>query len=417
MRRAILRLALAAAFTAAAILPVRAWQAAPPAGWPQWLGPSRNGAVEAPGALSRPGLRLAEAWRRPLGFGVAAVVVSEGRAFTTATDGESDVAVAYSATDGREVWRVTLDPARPDDERGPASTPAVAGTRLFVLSPACQLRALDVATGRILWQRDLKADFAVKLGQGCATSPLVEGETLLVQAGGRENDQRLVALAPDTGQTVWTARGTERTLYSSPVVTEIGGVRQVILHHTIVGPPPRSALMGVSLTDRSVLWSRPLERNLSFDTPLVLPDGRVALLTWNDAHVMKVVSREGRFEAEPVWRSEDLTAYVSPPVYHQGHLYGFGGDFLACLDAATGRVAWKQRLYAGSVTLVDGHLLVQSVNAGILRVVEATAAGYREKAQIQVFNRGSRAEAPPSFAAGRVFVRNDEEVVAVNVGG
>lgn len=53
---------------------------------------------------------------------------------------------------------------------------------------------------------------------------------------------------------------------------------------------------------------------------------------------MNVAARDGRFDVEPFWRSEDFTAYVSPPVYHEGHLYGFGGDSLACLEASTGRV-------------------------------------------------------------------------------
>jgi hypothetical protein len=48
--------------------------------------------------------------------------------------------------------------------------------------------------------------------------------------------------------------------------------------------------------------------------------------------------------------------------------------------------------------------------------VEATPAGYREKARLEVLNRGARAETPPSFAGRRIFVRNDEEVVAVDVG-
>ena len=146
-----------------------------------------------------------------------------------------------------------------------------------------------------------------------------------------------------------------------------------------------------------------------------LRDG-VLLLTWNDAHAFAVSAREGTLQAEPAWQTQDLTADVSPPVFHAGHLYGFGGDFLACLDARTGKPAWKEKLYRGSVILVDGHLVVLSVTSGLLRVVEATPAGYREKARVEVLNRGSRAETPPSFAGRRIFMRNDEEVVAVEVG-
>jgi outer membrane protein assembly factor BamB len=116
-----------------------------------------------------------------------------------------------------------------------------------------------------------------------------------------------------------------------------------------------------------------------------------------------------------VWKSSAFRSYVSPPVHHEGYLYGFGDDFLSCVKVADGSVAWKEKLYVGSLILVDGHLVVQGVSTGLLRVAEASPAGYREKAQLAVFNRGSRAEAPPSFAEGRIFVRNDEEIVAVTI--
>jgi len=66
---------------------------------------------------------------------------------------------------------------------------------------------------------------------------------------------------------------------------------------------------------------------------------------------------------------------------------------------------------------VDGHLIILSITAGLVRVVEATPAVYRERARLEALARGSRAETPPSVAGRRVFVRNDEEAVAVDVEG
>ena len=86
------------------------------------------------------------------------------------------------------------------------------------------------------------------------------------------------------------------------------------------------------------------------------------------------------------------------------------------MEAATGKVAWKKRLYGGSVILVDGHLVVLSQASGEVRVVEATPAAYREKAKLPVLARGARSDAPPSFADGRIFVRSDEEVAALTIG-
>jgi outer membrane protein assembly factor BamB len=408
---------IALSMTAVPARPAPVGPGAAEVSWPQWLGPARNGAVDAPGTFTgraSPALRVA--WRKPAGNGTAGLAVADGRVITVASDGTTDQVVALSVADGSEQWRVALEPSLPALERGPVSTPAVGGGLVHVLSSACRLRALDAATGRTLWSRDLKADFGVDLRQGCQTSPLLEGAQVLVQGGGRENDRSLLAFDARSGEPAWTARGAQRTFYTSPVVAELAGTRQVVVHHTVPGPPPISGLVGLRLSDRAVLWERTLERNMSFETPVFLPPDRVLLLTWNDAHAFRVVSRDGALHAEPAWETQDVTADVSPPVVHGGHLYGFGGDFLSCLDTATGRAAWKEKLYRGSLILVDGHLVVLSVTSGMLRVVEATPAGYREKARLEVLNRGSRAETPPSFAGRRIFVRNDEEIVAVDVG-
>ena len=408
MRATTLVLVLAAARPAAA--------APPDTSWPQWLGPARNGIVEAPGTFAgRQALALRVAWRRPLDLGVAGLTVADGRLYTVVSDGTSEHAVALSARDGAEIWRTALDPSLPVLERGPASAPAARGANVYVLSGACRLRALDAASGRVAWTRDLKAEYAVELRQGCQTSPLLEGDDVIVQGGGRENDRNLLAFSAATGEPTWSVRGAQRTFYTSPAAMDLAGTRQLIVHHTVPGPPPVSGLLAVRASDRALLWQHTLERNASFETPVALGPDRLLLLTWNDAHALRLVPRDGGWRAEPHWTSQELTADVSPPVLHGGHLYGFGGDFLVCLDAETGKVAWKEKLYRGSAILVDGHLVVLSVSSGLLRVVEPTPAGYREKARLEVLGRGPRAETPPTFAGGRIFVRNEEELVAVAV--
>ena len=131
-------------------------------------------------------------------------------------------------------------------------------------------------------------------------------------------------------------------------------------------------------------------------------------------HTLRV--REAwRWTATPGWRTPDLRAGISPSVAHAGDLYGFGGDSLVCIDAGSGKTEWKERLYPGSLIVVDGHLVVLSATAGLLRVVEATALGYREKGRLEVLNRGAQAWAPPAYTDRRVFVRNEEEIAAIGV--
>jgi outer membrane protein assembly factor BamB len=379
--------------------------------WPQWLGPSRDG--RGPALRTGASPRLSVAWRRPLGVGTSALVAGGGRVFALFSDGETEVAASFALADGREAWRVKLDPG---GERGPSSTPLLDEGRLVALSSACRLRALDAATGTVAWERDLKADFGIPAAQSCSTSPLRESDVLIVQAGGRDNATSVVALDPATGRTRWSLQGPHRVAQASPVAADIGGRRQLVVHGSAGGPPPRSALLGLDLASRSVLWSHPLENGFSFDTPVVAAGGRIVLATWQGTHAVSVVGGAAGWTVQPGWKNGDLSAYVSPPVALGRHLYGFGGDHLACVEVATGRTAWKERLYHGSVTAAGpGHLVVLSVGSGALRLVEARPDAYRELARVSVFNPGSRAEAPAILADGLVLARNDEELVAVRV--
>lgn len=382
------------------------------ASWPNWLGPTQNGAAVDPGAFTgKATLQLHKAWSRPLENGHAGLAVADGRVFTLFRDDGEDYAVALRADTGAEIWRAKLGKGVESPYvSGPASTPAVADGRVFTLASSCLLRAHEAASGRTLWEIDVKQRFGAAFPIGCASSPFTEAGRLYLQAGGRQ-EHRFAALDAATGGVLWTSKGKALAVNASPVAAELAGVRQVLSHHSDKG---RLGVTAFQMKDGVVLWSAPIAEAFSFDTPFVLPGDRVGLQTVNELHVLQVASKDGVWSAAPAWRTPDLQSGINPPVLHDGHLFGFSGDDLACV-ALAGRTAWKQKIYPGSLILVDGHLVVLSTTAGLLRVVEATSSGYREKARLQVFNKGAQAWTQPSYAGRRVFVRNEEEVAAVDV--
>lgn len=389
--------------------------------WPSRLGPTSDGRASATGVFAgRPQVVLKKAWSQRFEGGRAGLAVASGRVVTLVGQEEHDFAIAWDAATGRELWKVDLGATHPDQFGGPASTPALDGSRAFVLASSCQLRAFDAATGRALWTLDLKARFQSAPRQGCFSSPIVHEGRLIVQtAAVAEGQPRVVALDPSTGEPAWQTKFAERAPYTSPLAATLAGVPQVLVHHAVVGPPPVGGLTAIDPGTGTVMWTQTpaATKALSYETPFLLGGDRVALLTWNDVAVQQVKRDGTAWRLNELWRSADLSAAIAPPVLHDGHLYGFGGDDLACVEAATGKVAWKQRIYGGSLILVDGHLVVLSSASGEVRVVEATPAAYREKAKLEVLARGARSDAPPSFAGGRIFVRSDEEIAAISIEG
>lgn len=387
--------------------------------WPQWSGPLRNGGSPATGVFGGGPVQLREVWRRPAPGGISSLAVAAGRVFSLGSEEGKDFAFALEAGTGKELWRVTLgDSVARMAEYGVASTPATDGERVFVVSADCKLLALEAGSGKTVWQRDFTAeDNTGPVPRGCWTSPLLAGDLLIVQVNG-DPDKRVMAFDKTSGKVVWAAAGTVKSWRTSPLLVELGGARQVVVHEADEG---RGGFYGLRLDDGRLLWSVRFEgsESYSYDTPIPMAGDRLGVVAWSDFRSARVL-REGEvFRAEPAWTSRDLRAEVQPynlhAVSHGDHVYGFGGDFLACLEAATGRTVWKEKIYPGSLIVVDGHLVVLSVAAGLLRVVEATPAGYREKARLEVFNPGAPTDTPPAFAGRRIYLRNSEDIMAVDV--
>jgi len=165
--------------------------------WPQWQGPDRNAVSREKGLLQewpKDGPPLA--WKATgLGGGDSAPSVAGGGIFGMSNRGDDEVVWALSEADGKEVWAIRLGPASqqrmPQSKEGPGCTPTVDGDRLYVLGMGGDLACLQVADGKVLWQRSLTRDFGGEVPTwSCRESPLVDGEKVICTPGGRTRPWR-----------------------------------------------------------------------------------------------------------------------------------------------------------------------------------------------------------------------------------
>ena len=142
-------------------------------------------------------------------------------------------------------------------------------------------------------------------------------------------------------------------------------------------------------------------------------DDRFLTLTSEGAAVFRVGRSADGFSVELLYVSEALGRNYAPPVYHEGHLYGFRGQVLTCVNAANGERVWRSRPPGGDgLILVEDHLVIFG-SAGHVVIVEATPEGYRERARVQALDASSLTW--PSFSDGTIFVRNLGEMAAVRI--
>jgi outer membrane protein assembly factor BamB len=377
------------------------------ADWPQFLGPERNGSTSeraVPEAWKESG-RLRERWRVAIGEGYSTVVVGGGRVYSMDTDGVSEYVFARDADDGAPLWRTATGKSSRDNYggHGPRTTPTLDSNQLFVLSAEGKLLALEAATGRTQWTRDLAKDFRFRPpAEGAASSPLVDGALVFAMVGGASGPT-FGCFERATGRTLWTALD-DRASYSSLVLFEIGGRSQ------LVGVTARR-LVSLAPGDGSLLWSLPWETydGVNVTTPILAGADRIFISSGYDQGATLV--EVARDDARPVWRNREMKNHFNNSVHHRGVLYGFDMAILKAVDAGTGETLWRERGFGtGSLVVAGDHLVVLSDAGGIALVAPNRAAlTVLERQQVMT----GKTWTPPSVAAGKIFLRNHELVIAL----
>ncbi|MFL6202779.1 MAG: PQQ-binding-like beta-propeller repeat protein [Thermoanaerobaculia bacterium] len=374
------------------------------ADWPQFRGPNRDGiSPEAAVLKTWPASGPKVLWKVPIGEGYSQVVSARGRLFTFSGQGSDEVAAALDAATGRQIWRVRIDGKYENGQgNGPRSTPTVDGDLVYVLSASGKLAALKTANGQVAWQHDLRAEYGANPpGWGITTSPLVEGKLLIVNVGGSGN-KSIVAFDKTTGKPVWTSQN-DSAGYSAPIAITVRGVRQVIVFTA-------DGIVSVSPEDGRLFWrtSWKTDYDVNAATPVFFPPDKLFVSSgYGTGAALLQINRTNVTE---VWRSKGMKNQFSSSVLHDGILYGFDDATFKALDAATGKERWKQRGFGhGSLILAGGNLVVLS-DRGKLALVNATPEEYRELGNAQVLD--GKCWTSPSLADGRLYVRNEAQLIA-----
>lgn len=403
MKRALL-------FAAAAVLSVTALQAAD---WPQWQGPDRSRSSRETGLLKEwPAAGPSVVWTASgLGGGYGSMAVAGDRVFVQGARGRNSVVIALNRADGKEVWSKALGPSAADDRGpGPRGTPTVDGDRLYVLTENGDLSCLKT-DGTAVWQRNILRDFRGRQLQWLISeSPLVDGPHVVVSPGGP--GAGVVKLDKMTGQTVWAAKElSDQAGYSSLIAADVQGVRVYLTFTSEAG-------VGVRASDGKVMFTYQKAANYvaNVATP-IFSNNRVFFASsyGTGGGLLELTAQNGEVRAKEVYFTSNMKNHHGGVVLVDGYLYGFNDSILTCLEFATGKMMWRDRSVGkGSVTFADGSLYIQSEN-NMVGLADATPSGYRERGRFRIPDKGLSSWAHPVISDGRLYVRNQDTVIAYDI--
>jgi len=384
--------------------------------WPQWRGPQRNGVSPATGLLP--------SWREdgpPLlwrvtgtGSGYAAPAVVGERILLMSNEGlDAEFVLALAKADGRRLWSSKVgkvgNPEQNPKFPAARSTPTIDGQHVFALGSDGDLACLDLATGRLHWQRNLRADFDGKPGTWAyAESPLVDGDTLICTPGGSR--ATLVGLDKRTGDVRWQCALPEadEAGYASPILVESGGTRQVV-------QLLQKGLVGIDVGSGKFLWryDKAVSRyGANIPSPVAHGDMIYCAAAGTGGGAVRLLRTPEGIKAEELFFGPKMPTAIGGSVIVGDYLYGTTAQALLCIELATGEVRWQDRaLGAAAVCVADGRLYLRGEN-GEVALVEPSPESYRERGRFTPpgqplrINPMEKAWAYPAIAHGRLFLRD-----------
>jgi outer membrane protein assembly factor BamB len=351
-------------------------------------------------------------WQKDVGEGYSGPVVAGNRVILFHRVGNEEVVECLDAATGAPQWKTTA-PTRYSDALGkgdgPRSTPLVAGVRVYVLGPSGRLQCLDLKDGKRRWQKLLADDYRIPASFfGVGTSPLLEGNRLLVNVGAR--GAGIVAFDRDTGKEVWKATSDEAS-YASPVAVTADGVRHVLFF-------TRAGLVSLDPDSGAVRfhkrWRSRINASVNAASPVVA-DGHVFLTAcYGTGAVLLRLKKDG---VEEVWKKDEiLSCHYNTPLYRNGFLYGVDGredlpptPELRCVEWKTGKVRWSKKDFGCAAAIAVGDNLLFLTESGDLVVAEARSDRYHEKARASVLSGPCRAHI--ALANGRLYGRDGKKLV------
>lgn len=407
--------------------------------WPQWRGPQRDGVWRETGIVEKfAAAELRPVWSASIGPGYSGPTVAGDSVFLTdrvTAPEQQERVLCFERRTGRPRWVHAYPCVYRDVDYalGPRAAVTVTGGRAFSLGTMGHAHGFDAASGRVLWARDLVADYSAAVNTwGVTAAPLVAGDLVIFQIGGRPG-ACLVALEAQTGRERWRALEGQAS-YSAPRLIRHAG-REVVLAWTA------DWLACLEPATGAVHWKVPYQRArmiLNVPDPVLDETGRhIFLSAFYDGAALyelgpdlgaprQIWKRAGASER----KTDALHSIIMTPFIREGHVYGLDSyGEMRCLSLATGDRVWEDTTLLANGRWATAHFVQHgdrtwiTTEKGEIVIARLTPRGFERVSSAQFLApetalRGRNhpiAWSHPAYAHRSLFARNDSQLICLSL--
>jgi outer membrane protein assembly factor BamB len=396
--------------------------------WPQWRGPSLDGAAPARGLPVKWSTTENIAWKLPMPgrSGSTPIIWGENIFLNIGTqDATGDLELwTVDRNSGKVLWKGHIAGGNHTQRKQNMSSPSPVtdGQTVWVMTGVGVLKAFDFK-GKELWARDIQKDYGqFGLNWGYASSPLLHEGDLFVQVlHGMKTDDPSYLLRIDgkSGKSKWRVERPTRAItespdsYTTPALLQNGNTTEIVISggDVVTGHDPASG---------KELWrmdglnpeNNPFYRIIA--SPVVVGDIIIAPTRERPMLAIKAGGRGDITGTHRLW-SFDNGPDVPTPVSDGKLLYTVTDRGVAyALDVQTGKVVYgPQRLrpdsYSASPVLADGKIYITSENEGLTSV-------YRAGPQFELLSENPLNDyclSSPAMSEGQIFIRTTGHLWAI----
>jgi outer membrane protein assembly factor BamB len=402
--------------------------------WPDWRGVNRDGIWSETGITEKFDDKIqTPKWSVTVGSGYSGPTVANGKVYLTDLQKQpvqTEGVLCFDENTGKKLWefRYPCEYVSVGYPAGPRASVVISENKAYSLGTMGNLFCFNATTGDVLWQRDLNREYEIRMPiWGISATPLITDDKIILQISG-SNNACVIALDKNTGKEIW--RNLEDiAAYSAPIIIEKNGKKVVVVW-------TEDSLSGLNPENGEVYWRFPWKTGsgMSIATPVLYNDnifvsafysGSLLVKLGNDyTSAEKVWQREGESER----KTDALHCVMNTPVIIDDFIYGVDSyGELRCLELATGDRVWEdltavnKNRWANIHFIQNGNKTWMFNEHGELIISELSPKGFKEISRTKIIEP-TKEQLPrgvtwshPAFANKHVFIRNDKELVCIDL--
>lgn len=401
--------------------------------WPDWRGNNRDGIWTDTGITNKfQSGSLVPQWSVAIGSGYSGPTVSKGKVYVSdliKNPVQTEGVLCFDEKTGEKLWEYRYPceysvgyPA------GPRASVVINNGLAFSLGTMGNLFCFDAYDGKVIWQKELNTEYEIRMPNwGISATPLIVDDKIVIQISGSKN-ACVIALDKYTGKEIW--RNLEDIAgYSAPILIEKNGKKVVVVW-------TEDSLSGLNSETGEVYWRFPWKvgSGMSIATPVLHENYIFVSCFYSGSLLVKL--NEDFTSAEKIWqrcgeserKTDALHCVMNTPVIIGNYIYGIDSyGEMRCLELASGNRIWEDLSAVKKDRWANIHF-IQNENKtwmfnehGELIISELSPKGFKEISRTKIIEP-TKEQLPrgvtwshPAFANKHVFVRNDNEMVCINL--